>query len=93
MFEKLLKRLSLPRIVEFFLGVILATTLVAQYQDAPGNAKYLLQYLVPWKPLFLLATIFLFLLAARLIAGNPKNYSNFFFHLMVKVFGNPKKKI
>ena len=93
MFEKLLKRLSLPRIVEFFLGVILATILVAQYQDTPGNARYLLEYLIPWKPLFLVATIFLFLLAARLIAGKPKNYSNLFFQLMVKVFSHPKKKI
>jgi hypothetical protein len=93
MFEKSLKRLSLSRIVEFFLGVILATILVARYQDAPGNARYLLEYVIPWKPLFFLATIFLFLLAARLIAGKPKDYSNFFFQLMVKIFGNPKKKI
>ena len=93
MFLKLSKRLSLPRIVEFILGVILAAILVARYQDAPGNARYLLEYLIPRKPLFLLATIFLFLLAARLIAAKPKDYSNFFFQLMVKIFGNPKKKI
>ena len=93
MFERLLQRLSLPRIVEFLLGVILATVLVARYQTGPGNGRALLEFLIPWKPLWLAATIFLFLLAARLIAGRPKNYSNFFLQLFVKMFGTPKKKI
>jgi len=92
MFEKLLQRLRLPRIVEFFSGVILATILVARYQTAPGNGRALLEYLIPWKPLWFAATIFLFLLAARLIAGKPKHYSNFFLRLLVKMLGNPKKK-
>jgi len=91
--EKLLTRLNLPRIVEFFSGAILATILVARYQTAPGNAKSLLEYVIPWKPLWLAATILLFLVAARLIAGRPKNYSNFFLQLLVKMFGTPKKKI
>jgi hypothetical protein len=93
MFERLLQRLRLRRIVEFFLGVILATVLVARYQTAPGNGRSLLEHLIPWKPLWIVATIFLFLVAARLIAGKRKDYSNFFFQLMVKMFGSTNKKL
>ena len=56
-----------------------------------GMRRYLLEYVVHLEIVCsLLATIFLFLLAARLIAGKPKDYSNFFFQLMVKIFDNPK---
>ena len=90
--RKALHRVALLRIIEFTLGVVLATLLVSRYQDAPGNGKYLLEYLIPWKPLFVAATIFLFAVAARLIAGKPKDYSKSFFRLMVKMFGLPQKK-
>ncbi|HET9824910.1 MAG TPA: hypothetical protein VFP87_06220 [Chitinophagaceae bacterium] len=92
MFEGLLKRLNLPRIAEFLSGVVLATILVTRYYDKTGKGKYLLEYLLSWNPLFIFVTIFLFLLAARLIAGKPKDYLNFFLRIMVKIFGKLGKK-
>ena len=75
----------IPRYIEFILGVLLVVLLIARYSTgAETQNKYVLEYILPYRPLFILVTIFLFIAAARLIAGPPKDYSGFFSSLLLK---------
>jgi hypothetical protein len=86
MINRIFTKLHLPRFVEIFLGVLLVIVLITRYSADPQlQNKYVLEYIIAYQPLFILVTIFLFLVAARLLAGKPKDYSNTFYHLLKKI--------
>ena len=92
MINRMVSKLRLPRYIEFIVGVLLVIVLISRYATSPETQnKYVLEYILPYKPLFILVTIFLFLVAARLIAGTPKDYTRFFYNLLMKLRNNPNK--
>lgn len=89
MINRMISKLRLPRFIEFTLGVLLVIVLISRYSSSPETQnKYVLEYILPYKPLFILVTIFLFLVAARLIAGPPKDYTKFFYNLLMRLRSN-----
>lgn len=89
----MISKLRLPRYIEFILGVLLVIVLISRYSTSPETQnKYVLEYVLPYKPLFILVTIFLYLAAARLIAGSPKDYTRFFYILLMKLLSNHNKE-
>jgi hypothetical protein len=86
MINRMILKLHLPRYIEFILGVLLIIVLISRYSTSPETQnKYVLEYILPYKPLFIIAAIFLFAVAARLIAGPPKDYTRFFYNLLIKL--------
>ena len=86
MISKAISKLRIPRYIEFVLGVLLVIVLISHYSTSPETQnKYVLEYILPNKPLFIVVTILLFLVAARLIAGPPKDYSSFFYAMLTKL--------
>lgn len=81
----------MKRIFEIILGVIIAISLFASYGDEHNSRKLLIGYITTNVLLQIIIAIGLIILASRLIAGKPKDYSKFFYNLFVKVFGLPKK--
>jgi hypothetical protein len=79
------------RYFEILLGIIITLLLLGKYCSAAG-CRSLLSYIIPVALLRPVVFIMLVIVASRLIAGKPKDYSKFFYHIMVKVFGDPKKK-
>lgn len=81
----------LKRILEIFLGVMIIILLLGSYGDEHNPRKLLIGYLITNRLLQIIVTIGLVILASRLIAGKPKDYSRFFYNLLVELFGLPKK--
>jgi len=79
------------RIFEFILGVIVAISLFSSYGDQHHSRKLLIGYITSNVQLQNIITIGLIILASKLIAGKPKDYSKFFYNLFVKIFGLHKK--
>ena len=77
--------------VELILGVALTIFLLGSYTDPQTPRKFFVEYLTSDRLLQFLITIGIILLASRLIAGKPKDYSRFFYKLLVKIWGDPKK--
>ena len=84
MINKMVSKLCLPRFIEFILGVFLVILVVLRYSSPQVQNKFVLSYLVPNPYLFVLVTIFLILVAARLLAGKPNHYAPFFRKLLQK---------
>ena len=81
----------LRRIVEFIFGVVIVVFLLASYGDRYHPVKHLIEYITSNGFLQIIIVIALIILAARLIAGKKKDYSPFFYNLLVKIFGLKKK--
>lgn len=82
-------KLRMPRYIEFILGVFLVIVLVSRYSASPKMpSKFLLEHVLTNRPLFVMANIFLYLVAARLIAGPPKDYTRYFYSLLLKLRGS-----
>lgn len=92
MINRMITKLNLPRFIEFMTGVLLMIVLIARYSNSPQTQnKYVLEYIIPYRPLFIAVTIFLFFVAARLIAGKPKDYTRFFYNLLMRMPGRGHK--
>jgi hypothetical protein len=79
------------RILEFIVGVIIATLLISQYSDKSGS-RYLIDFIMPYQPFKAILVVVLMIISSRLIAGKPKDYSKRFYELLVWLFGEPSKK-
>jgi menaquinone-dependent protoporphyrinogen IX oxidase len=82
----------IKRIFEITLGVIIAFTLFANYSDETHKEQLVIWYVLTPKVLKVVAWILLFLLAGRLIFGKYKDYSKYFYNLLIKLYGDPKNK-
>jgi hypothetical protein len=64
--------------------------LVRNYSD--GNfTRSLVDYVMPLQPLKAILNVVVFFTAARLIGGKTKDYSQFFYKVMVLIFGDLAK--
>ncbi len=81
----------LKRILQITLGLAIGLSLFAMYSDETHDSRLVIWYLLTPKVLKIITWLALFFVAARLIFGKPKDYSNFFYNLLVKLFGDPKK--
>lgn len=77
----------IKRIAEFLLGVVMVLLLLGKYGDRTHPMKPLVAYVTGNGILQAIIYIVLILLAYRLIGGRRKDYSRFFYNLMVKFFG------
>lgn len=80
------------RIFEIILGVIITMFLLGSYGDGHNPRKLLIEYITTNGLLQVFTAVVLVLLASRLIAGKPKDYSKTFYKLFVKLSRNFKKK-
>ena len=79
------------RTLEFIAGVMIVTLLMCRYCDKNG-CTLLIDFLLPYQPFKAILIIALIVLSSRLISGRPKDYSKFFFNLLVIIFGGQAKK-
>ncbi len=87
MINKMISKLRLPRFVEFISGVFLIILTALRYSSPQAQNKPVLAYLIHIQSLLFLVTIFIILVAARLIAGKPKDYTPFFRRQLQKYNG------
>ena len=66
--------------VEFLIGVILMALVFVSY-----DGKWVIGNLVGNKLIGVIIAIILILISARLLGGKPKEYSSFFYNLLVKI--------
>jgi len=81
----------LKRIIEIILGLLIGFSLFISYSNVTHESRLAIWYLLTPKVLQIMAWVGLFLLAARLIYGRPKDYSKFFYNILSKFFGDPNK--
>ena len=82
----------MKRIFEIILGIVLVLLVQGGYGDGVHPVKHLVDYVTSNAVLQIILTIAVLILAAKLIAGKPKDYSRFFYNLLVKFFGLPGKR-
>lgn len=81
----------IKRIGEFLLGIIIVFLILGRYADGNHPGKPLVGYITGNRILEAIIFIVLIVLAFRLIGGKSKDYSKYFYNLLVKIFGDPKK--
>ncbi|HET7114981.1 MAG TPA: hypothetical protein VFI29_00730 [Hanamia sp.] len=81
------------RIAEILLGILIVFLILGKYGDGIHPAKSLVAYITGNAVLQISIYILLIILAFRFIGGKSKDYSKFFYSLLVRLFGDPKKKI
>lgn len=79
------------RIAEFLLGAALGVFVFFEYCNQEG-CRYLLDVVLPNRPLRIVVSIALLVLAVRLVGGAQKDYGPFFYRLLTRIFGDPRKK-
>ncbi|MGN6196068.1 MAG: hypothetical protein ACTHOB_14100 [Ginsengibacter sp.] len=79
-------------IAEFLLGVCMVLLLLGKYGDMNHPSKPLVAYITDSGVLQPIIYILLIIFAYRLIGGKHKDYSKFFYNLLVKLFGDPQKR-
>lgn len=82
----------MKRIFQIILGVLIVIFLLARYSDETHPDQTVIAYLISNKILRLIIIISLLIIASSLIAGKNKDYSRFFYKLLVKIFGDPSKR-
>lgn len=80
------------RILEIISGVTITIFLLGSYGDKNNTRKHFIEYLTTNGLLQIIIVLCLLMLASRLIAGKPKDYSKTCYKLLVRVFGLPKKE-
>jgi hypothetical protein len=78
--------------LEIMMGVAIAFCLFASYADETHESRLVIWYLLTPKVLQIIAWIVLVILAGRLIYGKYNDYSNFFYNVFTRIFGDPKKR-
>lgn len=76
-----------------FIGVLILFSLFARYGDGNTPPKALIWYILTPQLLQGFIWIALIILAYKLTSGKSRDYSKFFYNLLVKIFGDPKKSI
>ena len=79
------------RKLELIIGILIAVFLICRYNNQ-GGSQYLIDYIIPYQPFKVIAVVSLIIVAARLIAGKPKDYSKLFYDFSVRMFGDPTKR-
>ena len=79
------------RIIEVILGAIIAFSLIASYSDETRQSQLLIWHVLTPAVLKIIVWLLLFFIASRLMFGKYKDYSKYFYNLLVKTFGDPKK--
>ena len=82
----------MKRIFEVVLGLVITVVIFWGYGDGIHPVKHFVEYVTTNVVLQVVLTIALIILASRLIAGKPKDYSKFFYKLLVKLFGLPHER-
>lgn len=82
----------IKRIAEILLGIVIVFLILGKYGDGIHSPKYLVAYITGNVALQISIYILLIILAFRFIGGKPKDYSKFFYNLLVRLFGDPQKK-
>jgi hypothetical protein len=81
----------LKRILQIILGLAIGLSLFSMYSDDTHESRLVIWYLFTPKVLQIIVWIALLFLASRLVSGNSKDYTKFFYNLFTKLFGDPKK--
>lgn len=81
----------IKRVIEIVVGITIAFCLTANYSDKNHESKLLIWFLLTPNVLKVIVWLALFFIAGRLIFGKYKDYSNYFYSLLTKLFGDPKK--
>lgn len=79
------------RIGKFLLGVICVLLILGSYGDGKSSPKPFLAFISDNWIIQIILFILLIVLASKLIGGKSRDYSKFFYKLLVKIFGDPKK--
>ncbi|HXR83016.1 MAG TPA: hypothetical protein VN722_01820 [Hanamia sp.] len=82
----------MKRFLEFFLGIILILLILGKYGDKNHHQQPLVSYLSTNLFLEIVIYIVLIFFAFKFIGGKKKDYSKFFYNLLVKLFGDPEKR-
>ena len=83
--------MTIKRTVQIVLGVTIAFSLFASYSDKVHESQLLIWYIFTPQILRIIAWLFLFFIAGRLLFGKFKDTSKYFYQLIVDIFGDPKK--
>ncbi len=80
------------RVFEFLLGIVIVFLILGKYGDETHPTKPLVAYITGNAVIEISIYILLIILAFKFIGGRSKDYSKFFYNLLVKLFGDPYKK-
>jgi hypothetical protein len=78
--------------LKFFLGIILVLLILGKYGDKNHPQQPLVSYVTFNLFLEIVIYVLLVVFAYRLIGGKHKDYSKFFYNLLIKLFGDPQKR-
>jgi hypothetical protein len=81
----------MKKIFEISAGIILFFLLIANYSDKTNQADLLIWYILTPNVLKIIVWLLLFFISGRLIFGRYNDYSNYFYKLLVDIFGEPHK--
>lgn len=81
----------IKRIGEFLLGIVILFLILGRYGDKNHLMKPLVAYITGNGTLQIIIYVVLIILAFKFIGGKSKDYSKFFYNVLVKLFGDPKK--
>jgi|GEM_PF-3289633 len=79
----------IKRIAEILLGIVMVFLILGKYGDKIHPTKSLVAYVTGNAVLPTSIYILLIILAFRFIGGKSKDYSKFFYSLLVRLFGDP----
>ena len=82
----------MKRIFEVVLGLVITVGIFGGYSDGIHPVKHFIEYVTTDAVLQFIFTITLITLASRLIAGKPNDCSKFSYNMLVKLFGEPRKR-
>lgn len=83
--------ITIKRVLQIAFGAAIAFCLLASYSDKTDQSQLLIWYVLTPKILKVIAWLFLFFIAGRLLFGKFKDTSKYFYQLMVDIFGDPKR--
>jgi hypothetical protein len=82
---------TIKRVLQIVFGAAIAFCLLASYSDKTHQSQLLIWYVLTPEILKVIAWLFLFFIAGRLIFGKFKDTSKYFYQLMIDIFGDAKR--
>lgn len=83
--------MKFKRIIQSTVAVLIVLLFGTVYSDHNGQ-RFLIDIIMPYQPFRAILVVVLIFIAYKLIDSKPKDYSKFFYNVLVRLFGDPTKK-